>query len=298
MAELAPPPVSAEMTVMAPRPHIEFRELDGLNLVIARGIDVAEIKQIPGLLQPDRREAGMPQEGSGVLVPIGGAATDENLFEFSRHIKDHTGLTIITAPTGMPDESFEEHEERFRSVGVTGEIHHLRKGTPKEKGSAMLAHSSAIFITGGDQRRGMSVLQSEGWDDEIRDFYNRGKNGTTVGGTSAGASMLGDMMPHGRKLIQGLGLIDLTIDQHIDRDGGRTERVRAAARATRRRTVGFMEGSGGVITSDTQSLHVFGGKDAVVAWQPNGHVELAAIPSEVDISMQVFDRRSHSSQAA
>ncbi|MCS6917603.1 MAG: cyanophycinase, partial [Chitinophagales bacterium] len=95
-----------------------------------------------------------------------------------------------------------------------------------------LARSGIIFISGGDQSRMMDLIAGTPVRDLIANAY---RNGATVGGTSAGASVMSRRMITGNQLLdtvyhptfpvlkannletrEGLGLLDsVIIDQHF-----------------------------------------------------------------------------------
>jgi cyanophycinase len=259
---------------------VEMHEVNGAPLLVARGLEVTDLENEPVVI----KKTGSDLSGdSGVLIPIGGAATDENLRFVTQFAREDTGITIVTAPTQKPDETFEELDERFRTVNHQEEIYHLRFDTSRDEARKMLERSSVVYISGGSQKRAMEILEAEGIDDEIKRFY---LNNNTVAGSSAGASLMGMSSPYGKDMMKGLGLTPLTIDQHTG-ERGREWRVKKAANKTKRSAIGFNEGTGGIIRRDTAEIQIFGSTGAYVAWRPNGHEETTGIPTGYSVELPI-----------
>lgn len=84
---------------------------------------------------------------------------------------------------------------QFREQGAT----HVEAPVdlPPAQIIALLAQVKGVWIPGGDQNRFMKIFpEASGIPAAIRAVYQRGG---VVGGTSAGASLMGDLMPTGEK---------------------------------------------------------------------------------------------------
>jgi len=214
----------------------------------------------PSVTRPEVRR------GRGTLIPIGGAATNDNLQVVADHIAKDAPLTIFTTTTEIPEEQFTGYRERFAFVGVTAEQFHLGEHTIPEEGEAMFRLPEGAFIVGGDQRRGRVVLESLGFIQSLHEFYQAGK---TVAGTSAGAHMLGEITSYESEVESGVGLAKgKSYESHANRRDGD---VRQRDVVERKDVVsfGFPEGAGLVDYRDGR-VRVFG-REVNLRWQYNGH---------------------------
>lgn len=206
----------------------------------------------------------------GKLIPIGGAARNEDLKYIADEVLGGTGLVIITAPTGDPDVEFSRYANIFDRLGVRGDIFHLRAELTREKGQEMLEQSSTAFITGGNQMLGRRTLENQGMDLALMDFYGEGG---VVAGSSAGASLISELMPYNEEIVYGLGLLQgVIIDQHYDARRQREERLRRAVDVTSRVGLGIGEGTG--IRYSMGRIDVFGKGSVHVLWgDVNGNID-------------------------
>ena len=206
----------------------------------------------------------------GKLIPIGGAARNEDLKYIADEVLGGTGLVIITAPTGDPDVEFSRYANIFDRLGVRGDIFHLRAELTRENGQEMLEQSSTAFITGGNQMLGRRALENQGMDLALMDFYGEGG---VVAGSSAGASLISELMPYNDDIVEGLGLLQgVIIDQHYDTRRQREERLRRAVDVTARVGLGIGEGTG--IRYSMGRIDVFGKGSVHVLWgDVNGSVD-------------------------
>src|SRR5262249_19372390 len=91
------------------------------------------------------------------------------------------------------EELWEIYRKLFTSMGVK-HIKHLginhRDESSKDPRLGMLADATAVFFTGGDQLKITTRLGGTTLSERIEEIYNRGG---IIGGTSAGATRLGEM---------------------------------------------------------------------------------------------------------
>jgi cyanophycinase len=172
-------------------------------------------------------------EGSsrGWIVPIGGAENKEN----DRHILerfvgvsggDEADIVVIPTASRM-NETGPRYEKLFAELGaarVTVMDFDTRRDCQEPGRLARLEEASGIFFTGGNQLRLTTLL---GGTPVAKLIRSRNANGVTVGGTSAGASILSEhMIAFGDegssviagsvRLAPGLGLTNrFIIDQHF-----------------------------------------------------------------------------------
>src|SRR5882762_6412511 len=172
-----------------------------------------------------------PGESRGWIVPIGGAENKEN----DRHILERfvrvsggadADIVVIPAASQM-HETGPRYEKLFSDLGaskVTVMDFDTRRDCQEPNRLRRIEEASGIFFTGGNQLRLTALLGGTPVAQLIR---KRNASGVTVGGTSAGASILSEhMIAFGDegssaisgsvRLAPGLGLTNrFVIDQHF-----------------------------------------------------------------------------------
>jgi cyanophycinase len=183
-----------------------------------------------------RRISGMPSKTPdggtrGWLVPIGGAENKENdrhILERFVRVCDGTAARIVVIPTASRmHETGPRYARIFEDLGaarVTVMDFDTRRDCHEPGRLRQLEDASGIFFTGGNQLRLSTLLGGTPVAKLIRSRHARG---VTVGGTSAGASILSEhMIAFGDdgasviagnvQLAPGLGLTNrFVIDQHF-----------------------------------------------------------------------------------
>lgn len=167
----------------------------------------------------------------GWIIPIGGAENKENdqriLERFVRVSGgEHADIVVIPTASRM-HETGARYEQLFRSIGaerVTVMDFDTRRDCQEAGRLRRLEEASGIFFTGGNQLRLTTLL---GGTPVAKLIRQRNAHGVTVGGTSAGASILSEhMIAFGDegsavvsgsvRLAPGLGLTNrFIIDQHF-----------------------------------------------------------------------------------
>jgi cyanophycinase len=170
-------------------------------------------------------------ETRGWIVPIGGAENKEN----DRHILERfigvsggRDANIVVIPTASRmHETGPRYEALFRDLGadqVAVMDFDTRRDCQEPGRLARIAEATGIFFTGGNQLRLSTLL---GGTPVAKLIRARNAHGVTVGGTSAGASILSEhMIAFGDegsavisgsvRLAPGLGLTNrFIIDQHF-----------------------------------------------------------------------------------
>ena len=234
----------------------------------------------------------------GWIIPIGGAENKEN----DRHILERfvrcaggRDADIVVIPTASRlHETGPRYERLFRDIGaarVAVMDFDTRRDCQEPGRLERLEQASGIFFTGGNQLRLTTLL---GGTPVAKLVRTRNAGGVTVGGTSAGASILSEHMiafgDEGSSVISGsvrlapgLGLTNrFIIDQHF-RQRDRLGRLLTAL-AYNPFAVGIgldedtaafigpdetveVEGSGGVTIVDAADVS-YSSMDSVVEGQP------------------------------
>jgi cyanophycinase len=179
----------------------------------------------------------------GWIIPIGGAENKENdrrILERFVRVSGGQDADIVVIPTASRmHETGSRYEHVFRDIGaerVTVMDFDTRRDCHESGRLERLDQASGIFFTGGNQLRLTTLL---GGTPVAKLIRTRNAHGVTVGGTSAGASILSEHMiaagDEGSSLIAGsvrlapgLGLTNrIIIDQHF-RQRDRLGRLLAA----------------------------------------------------------------------
>lgn len=237
-------------------------------------------------------------EERGWIVPIGGAEEKEQDPRILKRFVDLCGgddanIAVIPTASRLPDTG-ERYRTLFTELGaanITVLDFDTRRDAEEPSRQQALRQASGIYFTGGNQLRIATNIGGTAVAKTIRECNARG---VTVGGTSAGASILSNHMIVGGseggsptaesvRLAPGLGLTNrFIIDQHF-RQRDRLGRLLAAL-AYNPYTIGIgldedtaaflgpddtleVEGSGGVTVVDASELQ-FSSMDRAQADDP------------------------------
>ncbi len=170
-------------------------------------------------------------ETRGWIIPIGGAENKENdrhILERFVRVSGGRDADIVVIPTASRmNETGPRYEKLFGEIGaarVTVMDFDTRRDCQEPGRLRRLEEASGIFFTGGNQLRLSTLL---GGTPVAKLIRVRNAHGVTVGGTSAGASILSEHMiafgDEGSSVISGsvrlapgLGLTNrFIIDQHF-----------------------------------------------------------------------------------
>lgn len=175
-------------------------------------------------------------EGKGQLVIIGGAEDKEGECKILREFVRRSGgvsarIVVMTAATELPREVGENYTRVFERLGVE-DIRIVDTVTRDDATSstslAAINKATGVFFTGGDQSRITSIIKDTELDAAIHKRY---AEGMVIGGTSAGAAVMPDMMivegdseTHPRvEVVQmgpGMGFLPgIVVDQHFAQRG-------------------------------------------------------------------------------
>lgn len=178
----------------------------------------------------------MSENTKPTLVIIGGGEdkkTDKRILKELIKLsgEDRAKIGIITTATSKPEEVGLEYENIFYDLGAkkvnTIPITDRKRSSIKSHLDNILDYD-CLFFTGGDQLRISSIIGGTYFHNKLYEFYSQGK---VLAGTSAGASMMSDIMiVEGDdeeapmkvtiNLAPGMGLIkNVIIDQHFNQRG-------------------------------------------------------------------------------
>ncbi len=175
-------------------------------------------------------------QAKGQLVIIGGAEDKEGECTILREFVRRAGgtkarIVIMTAATELPREVGENYIRIFERLGAE-DVRIVDTETREDASSSTaleaIEKATGIFFTGGDQARITSILKDTEIDTKI---HERFQAGIVIGGTSAGAAVMPDVMivegdseTNPRMEIVELGpgmgfLPGVVIDQHFSQRG-------------------------------------------------------------------------------
>jgi cyanophycinase len=261
----------------------------------------------------------------GYIVPIGGAENKENDRRILRRFVGVSGgedADIVVIPTASKmHETGPRYEALFRDLGASRVAvmdFDTRRDCQEPNRLQRLEEATGIFFTGGNQLRLTALLGGTPVAQLIR---KRNASGVTVGGTSAGASILSEhMIAFGDegssviagsvRLAPGLGLTNrFVIDQHF-RERDRLGRL-ITALAYNPFAIGIgldedtaafigpdevleVEGTGGVTVVDASEVS-FSSADSASEGQP---VAILGLKVHVLVEGTTFDLNTRSASAA
>lgn len=178
----------------------------------------------------------MGEKVRGSLLLIGGAedrdGDREILNRFCKIVKKNGSyLVVLTSATSDAEKVGSEYRNIFEDLGIDTvkvlDIDNREKASSFED-ALLLVEAGGIFFTGGDQLRITSIFGGTRMYDALKSAY---EGGTIIAGTSAGASVVSDIMIVGGQedespqldsvhLASGLGLLEeVVIDQHFAQRG-------------------------------------------------------------------------------
>ncbi|MDR5660072.1 cyanophycinase [Serpentinicella sp. ANB-PHB4] len=170
------------------------------------------------------------------LIIIGGGEDKQAGQEILKHVVKISGgkdanIAVITTATNYPLEVGEEYKRIFYDLGASY-VHTINIESRKEANRKQLLQKleeiNCLFFVGGDQLRISSIL---GGTEFHRFIKNRISEDLVIAGTSAGASMMSEVMVvEGEdeeaprkctvKMAPGMGFIKgVIIDQHFSQRG-------------------------------------------------------------------------------
>lgn len=180
-----------------------------------------------------RRGAAPEPESNAVLIAIGGNEDRRDEMAVLRRFVQACGgpqarIVVLTAASAVPQILWAGYERALATLGVQGCVEMAlgsREDADAPAAVREILAADGVFMTGGDQRRLLSVLGGSAVAEAMR--RARAQRGLCIAGTSAGAAALsGRMLAGGRApllpekdvvlLDAGLDLLPgAIIDQHF-----------------------------------------------------------------------------------
>lgn len=189
-------------------------------------------------------------QSQGSLVIVGGALESSNQEIYEKFIelaggRNKAQIAIIPAASGAPSQSFESFRENLVSYGLTEsqvyivpiavidcssteEIDESQWYVNAEnlEIASQISASTGIWFTGGDQSRIIKALRrTDGTNTlALQSVFDAWQQGTVIGGTSAGAAIMSEVMITGGVSMASLkyGISDIYIDSEQQDNGALT----------------------------------------------------------------------------
>jgi cyanophycinase len=132
----------------------------------------------------------------GYLFIIGGGEREEGMMKRFIALADHFQggkVVIYTMASGVPGETGPAYADEFRKLGAKKAVWEnlTHEQALVEDNTAVLDDAGGVFFSGGDQARLTAALLDTPVLARIKDLYRRG---AVVGGTSAGAAVMSEVM--------------------------------------------------------------------------------------------------------
>lgn len=234
----------------------------------------------------------------GPLVVVGGGGTPSDVVAHAIELAGGPEANIVVLPQASATESAGESAARmFEAAGAHNVRNWRFEGSPGteevagpwpsiDETALAIREAELIWFPGGGQGRLFRALAEAGLVDLIRE---RHRDGTVVGGTSAGAAVLAAVMITGddydlesvtagsTHVAEGLGLWpSVLVDQHFLKRQRNNRLLAAVLDHTRLIGVGIDERTAVIVTGDRfevmgeSSVIVFDARDARIDASPEG----------------------------
>ena len=258
---------------------------------------------------------------SGYLFIIGGGSRPESMMRKFVEMANQFGsgkIIIFPMASSVPAEVGPEEAAEFRKLGAReAECHILtREQALKEDSARILDDAGGVFFSGGDQSRLMDVLRDTPIHRKLLELYGKG---CIIGGTSAGAAAMSEVMITGdeRKevkeghefetieagnvvTVEGFGFLKTAIvDQHFATRKRHNRLISLVAENPQLLGIGIDE-STAIIVKPGEIFEVMGEKDVVlydaskaeIRMTPSQQIGLRGMAMHVLLAGDVFDLKT------
>jgi cyanophycinase len=232
----------------------------------------------------DQKNEILSSNSKGKLFIIGGGKRPVEMIQSMVHLsKTDSGGYIVVLPmaSGYPDTAAYYSTKQFFEIGLTN-VYALdfqsQKDMTKERLDSV-RNARLIYISGGDQKRFMDIVNNTELFDAIHDAY---RQGAVISGTSAGAAVMSKKMITGNEfkhpeytgnfrtiesenieIAEGIGLIENAIvDQHFVRRMRMNRLISACLENPEETCIGIDEST--AIYVDGNKATVYGNSQVIV----------------------------------
>jgi len=221
----------------------------------------------------------------GYLFIIGGGDRPESMMRRFVELAGHFGsgkIVIFPMASSVPAESGPGLAAEFKSYGAREAEYYIltREQALKEESVEILSNVGGVYFSGGDQSRQMDVLRNTPIHRKLLDLY---ENGCVMGGHSAGAAVMSEVMITGEErkkvdedhkfetieagniiTVEGFGFLKTAIiDQHFATRKRHNRLISLVAEKPQLLGIGIDE-STAIIVSPGGVLDVVGEKNVVI----------------------------------
>lgn len=148
------------------------------------------------------------QYGSFILG--GGGTLPQEVYDRFFELAGGPNAPVVVLPGASPN------PEKYRRLWPQSNVTILHPTKPGEASnpdfSSILESQKGVWMPGGDQRRLSDLYRQTPLLSQLKKLLARGG---VVGGTSAGASVMSQVMIYGNSAAEGFGLLSIIIDQHF-----------------------------------------------------------------------------------
>lgn len=179
-------------------------------------LGLAACASSPPGTRPADHAAATPAGLRGTLIPIGGGLSDDNSRVYQRFIAlaaprgspaGPPRIVIVTAASGDEVSAALGKIESLRAYAPDAVIDSIGRTTPADVALPLIERASALFFTGGDQKRIIDKYRPAGADTPeavaMRALLDRGG---VIAGTSAGDAMMSNPMFLTGRSAEALGI--------------------------------------------------------------------------------------------
>ncbi len=231
----------------------------------------------------------------GYLFIIGGGNRPESMMKRFVEMASRSGsgrIVVLPMASATPDETGRSLVEEFKQLGAREVAYYnfTRKEAENYSNARLLAESGGIFFSGGVQTRITEAILDTPIHNMIKELYQKG---AVVGGTSAGAAAMSELMITGDEVrkpeeghefetieagnvivARGLGLIkSAIIDQHFATRKRHNRLISLIAGHPEIVGVGIDE-STAIIVNPDETFEVIGHRNVIVYDSGRARVEV------------------------
>lgn len=168
--------------------------------------------------------AAAPPRPQGALVIVGGGGMPADVERRFVELAGGKAARLVVIPTASASADASDAEKQFlarwRKHGLASlQLLHTRQRAKADEAAFVqpLREATGVWISGGDQSRVTAAYRGTAVERELKRLLARGG---VIGGTSAGAAVMSEVMITGGRreasLGKGLGLLpDVVVDQHF-----------------------------------------------------------------------------------
>lgn len=148
----------------------------------------------------------------GTLLVIGGGLDDDNRDVYERFVTlaggpDRARIVVATAASGDQEDAARGKIESFRTWCPKAKVDVIRRETTAEETVRLVDQATAMFFTGGDQKRITERYRpGDASTAEYEAIMRLLARGGVIAGTSAGDAMMGDVMFYTGRSAEALGI--------------------------------------------------------------------------------------------